>query len=220
LNDEALTKAIVDCGAPTPDPPKLVFARQLFARTIETPGGLKIQTLHAFAERLLRLFPFEANVPAHFNVLDESESKRLLIDARDAALDELSASSETMGPLDLVARESGAARFDELLTEALVRAEAFSAHDDALGYAAALRAPLGIEAGETAASVEAEMIGGEVERMRREAWAKALEVGKKQDQKIAENLRAANADGSRQARVHALLKALFKDDGEGGLHGG
>ncbi len=107
LNDSDLTKAILDCGADAPTPHDLVFARQLFARTIETPGGLKIQTLHAFAERLLRLFPFEANVPAHFKVLDESESKRLLIEARDAALAELSASSESKSALDLVAREVG-----------------------------------------------------------------------------------------------------------------
>jgi ATP-dependent helicase/nuclease subunit A len=220
LNDSDLAKAIVDCGADAPGPRDLIFARQLFARTIETPGGLKIQTLHAFAERLLRLFPFEANVPAHFKVLDESESKRLLIEARDTALVELSASSESTGALDLVARESGAARFDELLTEALSHAETFAAHDGALAYADALSTPLGLEAGATAASVEAEMLGGEVERMRREAWAQALEAGKKQDQKIAENLRAANEDGARQARVQALLQALFKDDGEGGPHGG
>ena len=108
LSDNALAKAIVECGADAPGPRDLIFARQLFARTIETPGGLKIQTLHAFAERLLRLFPFEANVPAHFNVLDESDSKRLLLEARDAALVELGASSESAGALDLVARESGA----------------------------------------------------------------------------------------------------------------
>ncbi len=144
LDDKALTQAIVDCGADAPDPPKLAFARQLFARTIETPGGLKIQTLHAFAERLLRLFPFEANVPAHFKVLDDAESKRLLIEARDAALAELSASSESRTALDLVALESGAARFDELLAEALTRADTFGAHDGPVAYAAALRAPLGL----------------------------------------------------------------------------
>jgi len=220
LSDEALAKAIVDCGADRPDPAKLVFARQLFARTIETPGGLKIQTLHAFAERLLRLFPFEANVPAHFKVLDERESKRLLIEARDAALAELSASSERTGALDLVARESGAARFDELLMEALSRAETFGAHDDALAYVAALSAPLGLEATATAASVETEMLGGEVERMRREAWAQALDAGKRQDQKIGENLRAANEDGAREARIQALLQAFFQKDGEGEPHGG
>jgi ATP-dependent helicase/nuclease subunit A len=220
LDDRALTQAIVDCGASAPSAHDLVFARQLFARTIETPGGLKIQTLHAFAERLLRLFPFEANVPAHFNVLDESESKWLLREARDAALAELSASSESMDALDLVAREAGAARFDELLTEALSHAETFAAHDDALAYAAALSAPLGLAPGATVASVEAEMLGGDVGRARREKWAQSLGGGGRQDQKIAENLRAANEDGARQARVQALLRVLFKEDGEGGPHGG
>ena len=220
LSDSALAKAIVESGADAPGPRDLIFARQLFARTIESPGGLKIQTLHAFAERLLRLFPFEANVPAHFNVLDESDSKRLLLEARDAALVELGASSESAGALDLVARESGPTIFDELLTEALGRAEIFGAHDDALAYAAALRAPLGLAPGVTIASVEAEMLGGDVGRMRRERWAQALEAGKKQDRALAESLRAASEDGASHARIQPLLQAFFQKDGEGGPHGG
>src|ERR1700749_2122863 len=56
LSDDALKKAVVESGADAPGQSELIFARQLFARTIESPGGLKIQTLHAFAERLLRLF--------------------------------------------------------------------------------------------------------------------------------------------------------------------
>jgi ATP-dependent helicase/nuclease subunit A len=220
LSDGALAKAIVESGADVPGPSDLIFARQLFARTIESPGGLKIQTLHAFAERLLRLFPFEANVPAHFNVLDESDSKRLLLDARDAALVELGASSESADALHLVARESGAAKFDELLMEALGRAEIFGAHNDALSYATALRAPLGLAPGATIASVEDEMLGGDVGRLRRERWAQALEAGTKQDRALAESLRAANEDGASQTRVRALLNAFFQRDGEGGPHGG
>ena len=46
-------------------------ARRLFAKALETPGGLKIQTIHAFCERLLHAFPFEANVPGQFSVMDE-----------------------------------------------------------------------------------------------------------------------------------------------------
>jgi ATP-dependent helicase/nuclease subunit A len=220
LSDSALAKAIVECGAETPGPHDLIFARQLFARTIESPGGLKIQTLHAFAERLLRLFPFEANVPAHFKVLDERESKRLLIEARDTALAELSALHESAGALDLVARESGATRFDELLAEALSRAEIFAAHDDATTYATALRAPLGLAPDVTVASVEAEMLGGDVGLMRRQRWAEALEGGKKHDQNIAADLRSADQDSARQARVQALLDAFFKDGGEGEPRGG
>jgi ATP-dependent helicase/nuclease subunit A len=220
LSDGALAKAIVESGADAPGPRELIFARQLFARTIESPGGLKIQTLHAFAERLLRLLPFEANVPAHFNVLDESDSKRLLLEARDAALVELGASSESGDALDLVARESGPTLFDALLTEALGCAEIFGAHDDARSYADALRAPLGLAAGVTIASVEAEMLGGDVGRMRRERWAQALEAGKKHDQNIAANLRATDQGGVRQARVQALLDAFFKEGGEGEPRGG
>jgi len=220
LDDAALTKAIVECSGQAPARHDLVFARQLFARTIETPGGLKIQTLHAFAERMLRLFPFEANVPAHFTVLDDAEAKLLLLRARDDALAELSASSETARALDLVARESGAARFDELLTEALSRAATFAAYEDAAAYAAALRGALGLGGDVTAAAVEAEMLGGDIGRAQRERWAQILENGKRQDQNIAKNLRAANEDNASQIRVQALLKALFKDDGEGEPHGG
>jgi ATP-dependent helicase/nuclease subunit A len=220
LNDGALAKAIVETGADAPGPSDLTFARQLFARTIESPGGLKIQTLHAFAERLLRLFPFEANVPAHFKVLDDSDSKRLLLEARDAALVALGASSESAAAFDLVARESGPTTFDALLTEALGCAEIFGAHDDVLRYADALRAHLGLAPGVTIASIEDEMLGGDFGRVRRAGWAETLDGGKKHDQNIAENLRSAAQDGVRRARVQALLDAFFKDGGEGEPRGG
>ncbi|TIX60886.1 MAG: hypothetical protein E5V30_34790, partial [Mesorhizobium sp.] len=45
-------------------------ARRLFAEALETPGGLKIQTIHAFCESVLHQFPLEANIPAHFEMLD------------------------------------------------------------------------------------------------------------------------------------------------------
>jgi ATP-dependent helicase/nuclease subunit A len=53
-------------------------ARQLFARALEAPGGLKVQTIHAFCTQLLHQFPFEANVAARFSVLDDAEQSQLL----------------------------------------------------------------------------------------------------------------------------------------------
>jgi ATP-dependent helicase/nuclease subunit A len=53
-------------------------ARALFARALETPGGLRIQTIHAFAERLLRRFPLEAGVAPGFEILDEMRAKALI----------------------------------------------------------------------------------------------------------------------------------------------
>ncbi|HGG06335.1 MAG TPA: double-strand break repair helicase AddA [Aliiroseovarius sp.] len=46
-------------------------ARKLFARAIETPGGLKIQTIHSFCAALLRRFPLEAGVPPQFVEMDD-----------------------------------------------------------------------------------------------------------------------------------------------------
>jgi ATP-dependent helicase/nuclease subunit A len=213
LDDDALAKAIVDCGAPAPEPQDLAFARQLFARTIETPGGLKIQTLHGFAERLLKLFPFEANVPAHFKVIDEREARLMLIEARDAALAELGAAPESAAALDLVAREAGAHKFDDLLKEALSRA--LTAHDNARDYATALGGALGLAPGVTTASVEAEMLGGDLGRKRRDTWARQLDRGTAKDLKLAKRLCAANDADAGEGRIEALLDAFFAEDGAG-----
>jgi ATP-dependent exoDNAse (exonuclease V) beta subunit len=64
------------------EPHQLVRARRLFAIALETPGGLKIQTIHAFCEAVLHRFPLEANIPGHFSVLDDQKAAELLAEAR------------------------------------------------------------------------------------------------------------------------------------------
>jgi ATP-dependent helicase/nuclease subunit A len=214
LDDEALTAAILECGAEKPGPAEIRFARQLFARTIETPGGLKIQTLHAFCERLLQLFPFEANVPAHFKVIDENEANKLMREATDHAIAAFETTSETAAALNFVARDAGAFKFEKLLGEAQDHAETFAAFSDAAAFAASLRARLGLEPDRTTASVESEMLAGDVGRKRRQAWAQALDVGKDTDREIAAKLRAANEKTDAAARIMALLDAFFTKNGE------
>jgi ATP-dependent helicase/nuclease subunit A len=72
LPDAALLAEVAELTGGQSDQGQLTFARQLFARAVETPGGLKIQTIHSFCERLLHLFPFESAVPARFEMLDET----------------------------------------------------------------------------------------------------------------------------------------------------
>ena len=74
LDDEKLGKVISDLLRRQPLPEDLLAARMLFARAIETPGGLKVQTIHAFCERLLQRFPLEAAVPPGFSILDDETS--------------------------------------------------------------------------------------------------------------------------------------------------
>ena len=56
---------------------KLIQARQLFARALDAPGGLKIQTIHSFCASILRRFPLEAGISPHFIELDERNIKLL-----------------------------------------------------------------------------------------------------------------------------------------------
>ena len=75
----------------------LAEARRLFARAIETPGGLRIQTIHSFCATLLRRFPLEAGVSPQFTELDDRAAKLL----REEIIEEMadSANSETISML-------------------------------------------------------------------------------------------------------------------------
>jgi len=61
---------------------ELSAARRLFAAALETPGGLKIQTIHAFCEKVLKRFPIEAGVAPGFKVLDEPAQAAVAAAAR------------------------------------------------------------------------------------------------------------------------------------------
>ncbi len=64
-------------------------ARRLFARAIETPGGLKIQTIHAYCASLLRKFPMEAGISPQFTEMDDRAAKLLRVEIVDRlAMDE------------------------------------------------------------------------------------------------------------------------------------
>ena len=66
----------------------LAVARGLFARALETPEGLKVQTIHAFCADVLARFPMEAGILPGFDPVDAGEEGRLKTDVRRALLDE------------------------------------------------------------------------------------------------------------------------------------
>jgi len=78
LPDRELDDKIALSTGRRPGPSERARARRLFASALETPGGLKVQTIHAFCTRLLHQFPFEANVAARFAVLDEATTNEML----------------------------------------------------------------------------------------------------------------------------------------------
>jgi ATP-dependent helicase/nuclease subunit A len=62
-------------------------ARTLFARAIETPGGLRIQTIHSFCASLLRRFPLEAGVSPQFKEMEDRAAQRLRAEILDEMAD-------------------------------------------------------------------------------------------------------------------------------------
>ena len=85
-SDTKLKQTVEDVTRAPASTKILTRVRRLFAQALETPGGLKIQTIHAFCERLLKRFPLEARVPPFFDVLDERLSEDLLSQARQELL--------------------------------------------------------------------------------------------------------------------------------------
>ncbi len=81
----------------------LARARRLFARAIETPGGLRIQTIHSFCASLLRKFPLEAGVSPAFVEMDDRNAVLL----RDAVLDEIAEGQNKEVLADILHHVSG-----------------------------------------------------------------------------------------------------------------
>lgn len=105
-------------------------ARQLFAEALETPGGLKIQTIHAFCTRVLQSAPFEAGIPAHFEVISETDRAAAIEAAIARTLHLASDDAEGLkASLDRIAEAVDDQRFRELIDKALA-ASAFVIGED------------------------------------------------------------------------------------------
>ena len=134
LDDADLLAALATLGEPTIEPARLARARTLFARALETPGGLKIQTIHAFCEALLRRFPLEAGVAPRFAVLEERQARAL----REEVLDTVAAAHPD--EFAEVARRMPGYDVDPLLLELVHHRTGFADPFDPCGLASALGA--------------------------------------------------------------------------------
>ena len=104
IGDTELRAALVELGVEgTLTDAQLRQARRLFALAIETPGGLKIQTIHSFCAALLRRFPLEAGVSPQFTEIEDRAADLL----RAEIVDEMSGSGDRQLVADLAAFYTG-----------------------------------------------------------------------------------------------------------------
>ncbi|MGB6620428.1 MAG: UvrD-helicase domain-containing protein, partial [Xanthobacteraceae bacterium] len=204
-DDAKLDNVIHEQLGEAPDGARRALARRLFARALETPGGLKVQTVHAFCTRLLHQFPFEANVAARFTVLDEAEQTQLLERLTLGVL--LDGAKDADGPLGraLATAMTAAAdqTFRDVVRDAIGRRDAIARSVmDAGGVEAAIAVmagALGLKPGETRDSIEQEFFtSSEIPPQQWTAIAAALAQGGKND--------------AEQARRFGLLASLPLSD--------
>ncbi len=161
LADGALAQELVGLTGTLPDRALMEHARRLFAHVLDTPGGMKILTIHAFCQSLLRRFPIEAEIAPHFEVMDERSAAEVLGEAREAVLAAARsgrdpALAEALGE---ITRYLGEESFSELLvTLALERSRLRKLLDDGglAGCRARLHEALEVPPGATVATILAD----------------------------------------------------------------
>jgi ATP-dependent helicase/nuclease subunit A len=135
LDDAALAAEIAKVDGREPNRARLRRARQLFARALETPGGLKIQTIHAFCEAILHQFPLEANIAGHFEMLDGQMEQALIADARRDMLTGIAAGETPAlaAAFERVLSIGGESGLDALLAEIVAKRDSLRHFIDELG---------------------------------------------------------------------------------------
>lgn len=198
--DADLHAALAELGDESRHKPQaLANARRLFARAIETPGGLRIQTIHSFCATLLRRFPLEAGVSPQFTELDDRAARLL----RAEIVEEL-ADSIAPEAIATVARAYTGEDFTQLMEQVVSRRAGF---ETPLTMAQA-RALFDVPAEETGATILADVfLGGEAE------WLAdlgiALAAGGTNDAKAAAKLAAIPLDQPSLATLSALEDLLL-----------
>ncbi len=221
LADADLSEAIARLEGKRPDGARLRRARRLFARALETPGGLKIQTIHAFCEAVLHRFPLEANIAGHFEMLDQQMEQALVAEARrDMLAGVVGGNEPELGAAFATVLEAGGEKgLDDLLEEIVARRDPLRAFIDRIGPdpMAELRDEFGFAGHECADTIagEAWPLPGFSPPQFEELVAVAESTGASRvADRLLPNARLAFATAEPQRRLHLLLRAFLKDSGE------
>jgi ATP-dependent helicase/nuclease subunit A len=184
LDDAGLDKAIRERSSLKPDAARRALARRLFARALDTPGGLKVHTIHAFCTQLLHQFPFEANVAARFNVLDDAEHTQLLEQLTlNVLLEGADAPDGKLGRALAAAMVAAADQtFRDVVREAIAKRGTIMTAGDLEVALANLAKSLGVDPSDDAEKIEAEYFTRSLfAQAEWQALAKILAAGNKTD---------------------------------------
>ncbi|WP_051332680.1 double-strand break repair helicase AddA [Cucumibacter marinus] len=161
MADEALVAELASVTGQPPDRVTFERARLLFAQALETPGGLKINTIHAFCEAVLHRFPLEAGLPFDFTVIEDAEKAGLVHAARQSVLaDGLNGDVALTEAVETLFAAASDTRLEDVLDAALAFGPRLTrALSDPARAEANLRNLLGLSAQDDAASIAKRITG-------------------------------------------------------------
>jgi ATP-dependent helicase/nuclease subunit A len=222
-SDADLVVALRGLTGRAASPADMTTARRLFARVLDAPGGVNIQTIHSFCQSLLQRFPLEAGVAPNFAVLDEAQAIDLLRDAQDGQLATLArpdAPAELAAALkDVAARISETeyvASMTALLNERGRIARLAGDPEQLARYLARLRRTLGAPpAGSAAETLAAGCAEEAFDMAGLMSAVQAMAKGSKSDIERAATVSAWLADPTRRAdTLDDYAVAYLTDKGE------
>jgi len=215
-----LAQQLVDLTGRKPRDEDIAQARRLFARVLDTPGGAKIQTIHAFCQSLLRCFPLEAGVPPEFAVIDERSAAEALDDAIAGiiAAARAGARAELNDALSVVTRYlTDEDRFSELMRGlARDRSKLKPVLDDGeLALLARLAAAMGLPPGATAERLVADFCArGDITALRLSCAALAQGTAATDQPRGRVIARWCEDPASREALLNDYLGVFLTDKRE------
>jgi ATP-dependent helicase/nuclease subunit A len=155
MRDQDLRKDLFAIGERSDDAATLERARQLFARVLDAPGGLRIQTIHSFAQTLLAAFPAEAGIAPGFAPIEgraEAELVRRTL-AELAAAAEASGDDRLLGDLQALSLRFGERDAEKYLAACARAGEAMAALGPRETIEPALREVVGLPGGDIEAAI-------------------------------------------------------------------
>lgn len=227
MSDEALRTslgALQDQAADNISARMLQDARGLFAKAIETPGGLKIQTIHAFCDALLHQFPFEAGVPANFRELDGASEAEFLTAAAGRVM--AAALAEPSSLVGAALRDITLLANEDRFTAQVKKAASFRSViddmlpslDDAPALAKRLRRVLEIADDLTIEAIDDALLSqaalAPAEWPAAIAEIRALENQASDKEKFSDRLQAALEAGDQRQRARAYGAVFLTADGK------
>lgn len=220
LPDESLLQQLEDIGAGPQECGDLNRARRLFAQALETPGGLKIQTIHAFCQSLLARFPVEAGIPARFSVIDDRDAAESLGESRNFVLEKAAAGDAVLASaIGLLASRANDTRFADILNSAIIARgklqNLLSLHGgNPENFFHHLRKVLDVAEGDTEDAVRVRLCTElAAENPQFLTVAELFSRGLKSDQQLAERLTDFVKAGMNAGQYDRLRSAFFTADG-------